>query len=198
MERMTWTKDLIREKLEYMVNDLGLKYMPTRREIEEYYGDTRLTNKVGKTLGYYGWAKELGLPVKRSDTKTGKDCEAHIADLLRRRGHTVEQMPQNYPYDLLVDDVVRVDVKFAHPSRSPEGYLYYSFALRKRHPTCDLYILAARDEERERVFVVPATRARQTQITMGGTHTAYERYLSRYDYIDRYRQMMSYAAQGGA
>ena len=179
-----------------MINDLKLDYFPTRREMVEYYGDEKLTNKVCKTLGYYGWAKELGMPVKDNDTKTGKMAEKYVYDILSKRGYRVEQMLQNFPYDLLINGKVKVDVKFSHLYRSPNGFGFYSFRLSKKCPTCDFYILVTEDETGDReLYVVPAAKAAQTQISIGEHASVYHQYMSRYDYLDKLLDL--YKALGG-
>jgi len=170
-----------------MINDLNLEYFPTRKEIATYYGDERLTNKVCKTLGYYGWAKELGMPVKDNDTKTGKLAEKYVAKLLESKGYKAEQMLQNYPYDLLVNDMIKVDVKFSHIYRHPQGFGFYSFKLGKEYPACDFYMLIAQDDKGKRtVYVVPAMFAPKTQISIGEYTSEYFRYIDRFDYFDKY------------
>lgn len=71
MVRVKWTKDLIRSELLSVIDILNLDRMPTRKEIITVKGDDRLTNKISKTLGYYGWADELGLKMKDNDTNKG-------------------------------------------------------------------------------------------------------------------------------
>ena len=69
---MDWTNELVSQKIMDAVKALNINHMPTRSEIHNFYGNDALTNKISKTLGYYGWAKKLGLPLKHNDTLTGK------------------------------------------------------------------------------------------------------------------------------
>ncbi len=179
-----WTHELIAQKILEAVDALGLKVMPTRKQLVQYYGDDRLTNKVNKTLGYYGWAKELNLPIQVNDTSKAKLSERHAAGLLRAHGYTADQMLQNYPFDILVNSKVRIDVKFANLYHGPAGN-FYSFALRKKYPTCDIYMLIASSCP-ERIYIVPACRCMQTQIGIGENTSIYEKYHDRYDIIDQY------------
>lgn len=179
-----WTHELIAQKIMESVDALGLKVMPTRKQLIQYYGDDKLTNKVSKTLGYYGWAKELNLPIQINDTSKAKLSEAHAAELLLAHGYRAERMLTNYPFDILVNDKVRIDVKFANLYCGPKGN-FYSFALRKKHPTCDIYMLIA-NASPEKIYFVPACRCVQTQIGIGETTSAYEKWHDRYDVIDQY------------
>lgn len=129
-----WTNELITESIMGVVNTLQINHMPTRVEIREFYGNDALTNRISKTFGYYGWAKRLGLQIKSNDTLKGKISERLAADILRDHGYEVLQMSQNYPYDLLIDKVVKADVKYSNLYHGLSGN-FYSFALRKKYPT---------------------------------------------------------------
>ena len=183
-ERTKWTKDKIRDELLSVIQTLNLDRMPTRKEIISVKGDDRLTNKVSKTLGYYGWAKELNLPMKDNDTNKGKAAEKLVCDLLNSKGYSAKQMLQNYPYDLLVDNTVKIDVKFSNLYHGENGN-FYAFALRKKYPTCDIYVLVANNGDERKIYIVPAFEAAQTQISIGEHTSVYDKYIDRYDIIDR-------------
>lgn len=160
--------------------------MPTRAEIRNFIGDDRLTNKISKTLGYYGWAAKLNLKVQENDTRKGKMGEEFAAALLEARGYSVLQMPQNYPYDLLVNDFVKIDVKFSNLYHGIAGN-FYSFALRKKYPTCDIYLLIANgDEQQKSIYILPSKNAIQTQISIGERTSIYDKYCNRYETIDQF------------
>lgn len=186
-----WTKDLIAQKIRETVKALKLSSMPTRKQFVKYYGDDKLTNKISKTLGYYGWAKELGLPVQANDTLKGKISEKYAADLLSNHGYEALQMAQNYPYDLLVNHVVKVDVKYSNLYHGPQGN-FYSYALRKKYPTCDIYMLIANaDNQQKLIYLLPSKDAIQLQIGIGEHKSIYDKYLNRYDIIDQYLKLYS-------
>ena len=135
-----WSEALIRDKILGMCKSVGLKRMPTRNEIKEFYGDEALTNKISKTHGYYGWAKKLSLDIKPSDTTQGKKYERICSEMLSNMGYDVKQMTQNYPYDLLINDSVKIDVKVSS-CKYTKSWQSHTFATAKKSPTCDIYIL---------------------------------------------------------
>jgi len=180
-----WTQELIASGIMKVVHELGIEYMPTRNQIREYYGNEALSNKISKTLGYYGWAKELDLPVKSSETTTGKRGETFVAKTLTQKGYAVEQMRQNYPYDLFVNGCVKVDVKYSNLYHGNNGN-FYSFALAKKFPTCDIYILVANDDSgKKSIYVLPSKDAVQKQISVGERTSIYSKYKNKFEYIDR-------------
>lgn len=182
-----WTRELIARKILETVTALNLESMPTRKQFIRYFGNDKLTAKISKTLGYYGWAKVLNLPIQSNDTRKAKLSEKHAAELLRAHGYSAVQMLQNYPFDIMVNEKVRIDVKFSNLYRGPRGS-FYSFALRKKYPTCDIYMLIA-NADSEKVYIVPACKCNQTQIGIGEHTSIYDKYLDRYDIIDQYLKL---------
>ena len=183
---MKWTSEIIGEKIMEAKNALGIEYMPTRKQLIQYYGNDCLTNKVSKTIGYYGWAERLGLKIQDNNTRRGKLGEIWAAEYLRDQGFDVQQMLPNYPFDLLVNGCVKVDVKFSNLYRSKSGFAFYSFALRKRIPTSDAYFLIAQDMcGGRRVYIIPSAAAKQTQISIGEVHSIYDKYLWNTEFLRR-------------
>lgn len=122
--------------------------------------------------------------VKESETYFGKSQETNAAEMLISRGFSVRKMPQNFPYDLLVDDCVKVDVKASHLYHGSNGD-FYTFNLEKSYATCDIYILFSLSDNGENsVFVVPSKLViAQNQISMGVSKSKYHKFKDRWDYI---------------
>lgn len=187
-----WTKDLVIGGVLEVVGSLGVNRMPSRHECNEYFGDTRLTNVISKHYGWYKLAEELSLPVKRSETEFGKRCERIAAAALTARGFGVVQMAQNYPYDLLVNDCVKVDVKASRLYDCKNGR-FYSFRMGKAYATCDIYILLEIDEEGmpSRTMIVPSSVVMSNrQISVGEHGSKYHRFTDRYDLIEKVANSM--------
>lgn len=184
-----WTPEMIAQKIVEAVNGLNLSAMPTRSQFVNFYGDDKLTNKISKTLGYYGWAEKLNLSIQNNDTQKAKLSEKFAADLLRDHGYEVLQMVQNHPYDLLINQAVKVDVKFSNLYHGDQGN-FYSFALRKKYSSCDVYLLISNNDANEKsIFILPAKDAMQLQISIGEHNSIYHKYLNRYDVIDQYLKL---------
>ena len=59
-----WTDEEITEKIIEIVKFSHLDRMPTRKEVEQYCGDTSLTNAVTRrTGGWYALAEKMRLPI---------------------------------------------------------------------------------------------------------------------------------------
>lgn len=183
-----WSDELIKEKVLEVKNALGIDRMPSRKECEAYFQDNRLACAVTKRIGWYKLAEEMGFPMKKSETQLGKECEARMADELRARGHKVERMPQNFPYDLLVNECIKVDVKASRLFKGKQGD-FFTFNLEKPFSTCDVYVLCELDENNSifMTMVVPSKFViRNTQISVGVTNSKYHKFIDRWDYINEF------------
>lgn len=184
--RQSWTEEKIKEQILLCINGLGLHRMPSKKEVDTYFGNYALSNKITKGKGFYGWAKELQLPPKRSDTLTGKAGEAIAKAYLEQNGFLVEQMSMRHPYDFLVNGVVKVDVKYSRLYQTGK-WGFYSFRLEKKYPTCDVYLLISDSPKGEHTFfVVPSKDVMQTQISIGEYMSSYHRYINRLDILTQY------------
>ena len=181
-----WTDEMIRDRVLEVVNALQLDRMPSRSECDNYYHNSGLTNAISKRYGWYDLANELGLEIKESETWFGKNCEIMAAELFRAEGFEVRRMPQNFPYDLLVDDCVKVDVKASKLYKGKQGN-YYSFNLEKPFATCDFYLLLAVNEDgsTERKMIVPSNRVvANNHISVGENKSKYHAFTDRFDLIE--------------
>ena len=180
-----WSIELIKEKVLEVKNALELDRMPSTKECALYFQNHALTNAISKRMGWYALAKEMNLPIKGSETFTGKSCEAEIYAILHSRGFSVERMSTKYPYDLLVDGCVKVDVKASRIYHGRNGD-FFTFNLEKKFPTCDVYILAELDSNGDivTVMVIPSKFVLyNTQISVGVTKSKYHGFIERWDYI---------------
>lgn len=183
-----WTDDLIKSKINEVVNGLELGRMPTRRECENYFHDCGLTNAVSRRAGgWYSLAKEMGYEIKESETTFGKTYEIQAAEMLKSYGFEVRRMSQNFPYDLLIDDCVKADVKASKLYHGGNGN-FYSFNLEKQFATCDFYILltVAKNGEITRTMVVPSSEViANNQISVGENRSKYHKFADRFDLIEK-------------
>lgn len=183
-----WTPEKIRQGILTVVKTQELDRMPSRKEVEQFYGNCELACAVTKKIGWYKLAQELQLPIKESETYFGKRQEQLVHEELIARGHESRRMPQNFPYDLLVDDCVKIDVKASRLYRSNAGN-FYSFNLEKPFCTCDLYVLRLLKEDGGvlKTLIVPSKDVpTNTQISVGENKSRYFRYEEKWDYVDEY------------
>jgi len=183
-----WNEELIKEKVLEVVSALELKRMPSQKECENYFKNCALTNAISRRMGWYVLAQEMGLPIKDSETYFGKKHEQIAQEQLISRGFEVRRMPTNFPYDLLVNDCVKVDVKASKLYKGEHGN-FYSFNLEKPFCTCDIYMLylVGDDGSEKDLLIVPSKFvATNTQIGVGEKTSKYHYYSGKWEYIGQY------------
>lgn len=183
-----WTEEKIIKGILEVCEKTELDRMPTRSEIKSYYNNDKLTNAIRRSGGLYEYARLLDLPIKMNETYFGKKHETKAADILNSKGFEVRKMPQNFAYDLLVEDSVKIDVKASNLYCGKQGN-FYSANLEKPYTTCDIYILFLlnRDGSVKDILIIPSKFvALHTQISVGQNRSKYYKYSERWDYVNAY------------
>lgn len=186
--RTEWTDKLIKERIMEVVNKCNLDRMPSRNEVSEYYHNGALTAKISRNAEWYKLAEELRLPVKESETLIGKTFESFAEIELQKLGYCVKRMSQNFPYDLFVNNCLKVDVKASKLYRGINGN-FYAYNLEKPFCTCDIYILYLLydDMSVKDALIIPSKFVPQnTQISVGENNSKYYKYINQWHYIKDY------------
>ena len=112
MTRKTWTEAMIADRIMENYRNTGL--MPTNQYLLET-GQGDLSNQIAKKGGFFKWADRLGLSRAPSASDTGWDGEKRVQKILESAGFQVERsIAVKWPFDLLVNKVLRIDVKSAN------------------------------------------------------------------------------------
>ena len=181
-----WTEQEVRDAVFEVVDSLEIDRMPSKSEIEEHYGDTSLTNKLSKGGGFYHYANVYGLSIKKSESMFGLRYEKIMRDMLIAKGHDAELTSTKFPYDILVNKRVKIDVKAGRIVKSAPSP-YYTFNLEKLAQTCDIYVVVTLTEKDEinKIYVIPASvMSGKTQLSIGIETSKYDKYVDRWDYIE--------------
>lgn len=189
-----WTDESIRAAVFEVVEKLNLNRMPSKPEIERYYDNYALTGKLKDSGGMYHYAKLYGLQIKESDTSFGIQYEHIIKRMLTEKGYAAELTTVLFPYDILVNKRVKIDVKVGR-MLSANNLNYYKFGFNKLMPTCDIYVAVAlnADESINKIYVIPAsTMSGKTQVTMGVKSSRYDKYIDRWDLIESVDNVFKY------
>lgn len=182
-----WTNDLIKEKINDVKLALGIERMPTSVEIIKVMNDSSLTNAIRRHGGYKYWADKLNLCQSECETRTGLRGELKAKEILESLGYKVDKMPVKHPYDLLVNDNIKIDCKVSKLFESKQSK-YYTFNLEKKNPTCDIYIMFCIDDSFniDKVIIIPSKFAHLTQLSVGFNSSKYDDFVNRWDYIEKY------------
>lgn len=184
-----WTEEKVRNEILKCMDVLMIDRFPTSGELKQL-GRNDLHLKISRTRKYSGWASFMGLDRKDSDTLYGQENEKFIAEKLTQLGYKVERMSTKHPYDLLVNESVKIDVKSSKPGLV-NGSRVHTFGLSKKDPTCDLYILIAHldNDDIERIFVIPSHLLRIVTFCIGAK-SKYNKFIDRWDYIEQYSRFL--------
>ena len=190
-----WDERTIGNALRKMVNATGQTTMPTHTEMYSFYGNYGLSNAIRKNGGTHYWASKLGLDAKNCESKMGEAFERRfIDDLLTQTNLQAMPMPIRYPYDVLVEGAVKVDVKASHLYRK-DGIGFYSCNLGKTYQTCDIFAVycLADDDEIDKVYIIPSSRLNgQKQLAIGQYNSKYDAYIDKWDIIEQYDMLMNW------
>ena len=184
-----WTDELIEKKILEVVEKLNIDHFPTHSEMNKATGSKSLSIKVSRYKGTIFWAKKLNLPIKYSETSFGNKYEIiAISDIYENTGLHSVQTSTRHPYDLLVDNSVKVDVKVSKEFSDKNRMNYFSFNLEKREPTCDFFVLYCinDDESYRKVLIIPSCSL-LGQIHIGvGNKSKWDYYINKWDFIKQY------------
>jgi hypothetical protein len=165
-----WTDEDVERELRHIVATTGM--VPTAQRLGAA-GRQDLSNQIGRRGGFAHWRNKIGLPENDSESAMGHRWETHVAELLEATGHAAERQTARAPFDILVDDCVRVNVKSAHwGAYGRDNYCKgHFFGIGKTWASCDVFALVAvTDDEPPRVMWVPWHEARQQTITLTKSH----------------------------
>lgn len=185
-----WHDSKIEDELKSVLSGIGIDRMPSNSEIVNFTGDFRLSNAISKYGGFRYWAEKIGVLMKETDTLFGWMFEGVVKDMLEKQGFYVENTPCKFPYDLLVNKSVKINVKASRKYIGDAGN-FYTFNLERKFPACDIYFLCCvnSDKSIDRFYVIPSARVpHNCQISIGEVNSKYDRYTGRIDIIKKYSE----------
>ena len=183
-----WTNELIEKEIKKVMVAAGVNTMPTQSITSEIIGNQSLNNAISRSGGFIFWANRLGIEHLGIETVTGREFEKVCEEsIVGKFDYSVEQMNAKYPYDLLVNDNIKIDVKVSKMYSS--SFSMYTFNLEKRFPTCDIFVAYCISDNKKiiKTYVIPSKiMSGKTQLSMGVKTSKYDKYIDRWDLISKY------------
>lgn len=178
--RTRWTDERLADCLLGICQRLG--YFPSARELRAM-GRNDLVSAVTRLGGLLAWAQRLGVPRRDSESDRGWAGESAITERLRQRGYAVtDRDGVKCPYDLLVDDLVRIEVKTARRAVYGGNAGWY-FRI-GRHVQADL--VALHQSDTGQTYFVPWHLVPRSNVTITGTPTSkYSCFREAWPILDR-------------
>lgn len=191
MERIKWNNSMVTEGILEVKSWYKMDRMPSKSEMNAYYENSALTNKISRTGGIHEYARKLNLPIKKCETQRGEDAEKDVAKQLEKMGYRTELTSNRHPYDILVNGRVKIDVKMGNPvisggSSTSKGY---TFNLEKPQQTCDVFVVVCMDENNKtaKEMVIPSSVLNgKTQLVVGISKSRYDKYINAWEIIKMY------------
>lgn len=186
MNKSKYTDKDICNRIREIMDGLGLDRFPTYREMQDYTGSTAFTQLLCRRGGSRYFAEMMDVAWKNTYTfGTGFEVLA-LEDIKSNTGLDGFCTKHQYPYDLVVGNGIKVDVKAAKPNK--EGY--HEFALHKKEPTCGLYMFykLAEDDTILCRYIIPACVLRGQQSVTVSEKGKWDAYKDRWDFFEQYTE----------
>ena len=186
-----WTQGEIKTGIISAMQKLEIERMPTTSELKNMHMGG-LAIAISKYHGFEWWAEALMLPIKTSATGIGKKYEKKFADILYKKfRYQSQQMSTKFPYDILVEDLVKVDVKCGFAYTNSKTGTFYTFNLETVNMRSDFlacFCLKA-DKTIHKIYIIPAIVMQgKSQLSVGVISSKYDKFIERYDLISDYLQ----------
>lgn len=183
-----WSDEMVEGELKKTMEMLDIARMPSNQELTNI-GRRDLSNGISRSHGFYGWANKLGLEIKDSETKMGRRYETIFDEkMINEYGYETEEMSVRFPYDRLVEGLVKVDIKSGFKVKTKNTH-YYTFNLETVNRKSDILVCYCVSEEKEiaKVYVIPSVIMQgKKQLSVGVGTSKYDRFIGRYDLIGEY------------
>ena len=189
-----WTEEKVIKSIMDVVEHLGIETFPTKSEIKSFYKNDALNCKIARSGGVRYWAKRLNLQIKDCESKLGDVFETQCEIKLEDIGYNVIKMKARHPYDLAVNNHIKVDVKSGYLFHNYGNGEYYSFNLEKDSPTCDIYVIYCLNDDKtiNKTYIIPSIFLfGKTQLSLGKTKSKYDKFIDKWDYFELYNNFYS-------
>ena len=188
-----WDDEKIVEALRFMIDSCNMDTMPTHSEIRNFFGSDALNCAMSKRKGTKYYASVIGIKTKECESKFGDQLEDFcVLQIQEKLGLDGEKTKPRYPYDILVNRSVKVDVKASRLFNNYGATKYYSFNLEKKDQTCDVFVFYCINEndEIEKTFIIPSNFiSGKTQLAVGRT-SIYDKYIDQWHFISDHEKFM--------
>ena len=167
-----WDDDRITSELKSVIDELGK--FPSCSELKARGLNALMCQITRKRGGLNEWAKRMGCSRSTdSDSDLGWTGEKHVKTILEKRGHKVDRCGIKAPWDLIVDQVLRVDVKTSRKAcyRGNAGSWFYRIGKELPADVAILYQIDTRD-----CYIIPWMElpAGNITISQNGKYTPFK------------------------
>lgn len=191
-----WNEQLLKQELFSVMDVLQIYRMPTHSEMLKATGSNALAQALKRTGGTDYWAQKLGLDTKECDSKLGTQYEFVCKQYLEFCGFSCEITKARYPYDLLVNSNIKIDVKASNLYCGPAGN-FFTFNLSKEMPTCDIFVcFCLKGNDFCKAYIIPScVVSGKNQLSIGEKTSKYDAYKNAWHFVDKYNDFYNMLLQ---
>ena len=183
-----WSDEMIEQEIMKVIQTAKINSFPTHSLMHEVTGNLSLSNAISKHGGTRYWANRLGLEIKTCESKIGFEYECECMSYLAALGYDCELTKARYPYDVIANGNIKIDVKCSNLYHGRQGN-FYTFNLEKAMPTCDVFVCYCVDNGKtQKIYVIPScVLSGKTQLSIGENKSKYDRYIDNWTIIKKYQ-----------
>jgi hypothetical protein len=196
LERIATKYGISRERVRQIIGNSGHLVQSRQRRIYEenkHLSNSRLSDAMGVVIGsLYHYRSGERHEIDEGGKGGGQKAGAEMEDLVSKKLHSIgidnTLMPHQHPFDILLQNGKRVDVKSTDPAAISRNSPIYSFTTGtyRKGNYCDFLILVLRDVTE--YFVVPIDDAKGIirfcwPETSFGKKSKWLRYHNRFDLL---------------
>lgn len=182
-----WTNEMVEMAIKDVMQKAKIKSMPTHSVIKRVTGSDALSNAIRRRGGTRYWANKLGLELKKCESEMGRNYECECMSILTTLGFDSELTKARYPYDILANNNIKIDVKSSNLYVGENGS-FYSFHLEKEKPTCDVFVCYCIDNKTTtKIYILPScVVSGKTMLSIGKNRSKYDRYIDNWAVIKQF------------
>lgn len=183
-----WSEILILNEIKAIIKNFNLSVFPSLKKIDQIRGCSDLSNAISRYGGVKYWSKKTKLPLGKCETNFGQQYEDFCLKKLSSIGYETIKMSTRYPYDLIANKHIKIDVKVGRLYAN-KNVSFYTFNLEKKFPTCDIFVCYCinKEENTEKVYIIPSKiMYGKTQLSIGVKNSIYDCYKDKWSIIKQY------------
>lgn len=184
-----WSDEKVEKEIRKVIQELGIDHFPTHKEMKRVIGNKSLSCRISKTQGTVYWSEKIGVPIKYCETNFGNKFELIAIDnIFENTMLSSFHTSTGHPYDVYVNNCVKVDVKVSKPFINNCGSTAFTFNLEKEVPTCDC---VDDNESVIKTIIIPSCMLfGQKQVGIGMT-SKWDVYKNKWNIISEYNEFFS-------
>ena len=186
-----WSEEKIIEMVAEIVKSNNMKTFPTHSELVEYFGNVGITNAISRHGGTNYFANKMGLDIKICESSFGEEYELLTMKKIKELfGYECKKTKPRYPYDILVNGNIKIDVKVSRQFFTNCNSWQNSFNLEKKDPTCDIFVFYCLDNNGNylKTVILPSCCASGRNQLGIGKKSKYDSYIDAWNIVSDYNE----------